>query len=88
MASLNFSWSHDAPADLTYNLYENGEKVVSDIDVLNFSLLMDGKDVGDYQYYVTAVSTVTKLESAPSAVLTVNFTRPAAPHGLTASLVG
>lgn len=88
MASLNFTWDHDTQTDLTYCLYENGEKIVADIEVLNFSLIMDGKDVGEYQYYVTAVSTITKLESAPSAVLTVNFTRPAAPHGLTASLVG
>ena len=88
MANLNFTWNHDAPNNLTYNLYENGEKIVSDIAVLNFSLLMDGKAEGNYNYYVTAVDTTTKLESAPSATLPVNFTKPSAPTGLAASFSG
>ena len=41
MASLNFTWDHDNPdgSEITFNLYENGEKVVSDIGQLNFSLV-------------------------------------------------
>ena len=87
MASLNFTWSSGNPdgSPITYNLYEDGAKVVSDIAQLTFSLLMDGKDFGSYDYYVTSYDTTTKLESIPSETLTVNFTIPSAPTGLSVS---
>lgn len=88
MASLNFTWKHDIPANLTFSLYENGEPIVKDIAVMAFSLTMDGKPEGTYSYYVTSVDAVTKLESVPSAAISVNFIKPAAPHGLTALLGG
>ena len=84
MASLKFTWNdeyNDRP-EITYNLYENNEKIVTDIAQLMFSLLMDGKDEGEYSYYVTAYDNLTKLESPPSNIISVNFTVPAAPTGL------
>lgn len=86
MAHLNFEWdASPTPGVETYNLYENGEKIVSDIGVLNFSLLMDGKANGEYSYYVTAQ--IGKQESAPSNTVTTNFIVPEAPMNLRASLV-
>ena len=90
MASLNFTWDHDNPAgsSITFNLYEDGEKVVSDIGQLSFTLLMDDKDQGSYDYYLTTFDTKTKLESIPSETLTINFTTPSAPTGFAASWAG
>jgi len=87
MASLLFSWSSGNPGNnnITYNLYENGTKVVSDIAELQFSLMMGGKEYGDYSYYLTSYDTKTKLESIPSETLIVNFTAPVSPVGFTVS---
>lgn len=83
MASIQFNWSETNPdSNITYRLYENGSEVVSDIIVLNFTLIMDGKSEGEYVYYVTAFDGATRLESVPSNSVTVNFTMPTAPTGL------
>jgi len=83
MASLNFTWDHENPDDspITFKLYENGVKVVEDIAQLSFSLLMDDKEQGYYEYNITSYDTRTKLESEPSASVGVNFTVPSAPTG-------
>ena len=85
MKSLSFNWNHDTPEGLTYNLYEDGVKVVSDIETLNFTLIMEGKEQKEYTYYVTSFDTRTKLESVPSQSVSVNFTQPSAPTGLSVS---
>lgn len=87
MASLSFNWSHINPDDsnITFNLYENGTKVIEDISQLKFTLLMDSKEQGNYEYYVTAFDEDTRLESIPSNKVSVNFTIPDAPIGLSAS---
>ncbi len=92
-AHLDFSWQ--APTtytdgsvldhNLTYNLYEDNIKIVSDIAVLNFSLLMDGKASKTYNYNVTAVDTTTHLESGMSNTLSISFLVPKGPTGLSAS---
>lgn len=82
MASLLFNWSNPNTQPVTFNLYENGVQVVSDIGQLSFSLLMDGRPEGEYSYYVTAYDPSTKLESVPSETVTVNFIVPASPTGL------
>ena len=88
MAHLNFAWDHSAPNNLEYRLYEDGAMIQDNIAVLNFSLLMDSKPYNTYSYHVTAVDLTTGLESAPSGSVTVNFTIPAAPTGLSASFAG
>jgi len=86
MAHLNFEWDASPSAGVdSYNLYENGELIVPDIGVLNFSLLMDGKPEGSYDYYVTAVDADRGLESAPSNTVTADFFVPAAPTNLAVS---
>lgn len=89
MAKLEFSWSYSDTVhpDVFFRLYENNDLAVDKIGELKFSLLMDGKATGDYKYYVTAVDERTHLESLPSNTVAVNFTLPAAPAGLTASLL-
>lgn len=84
MAHLNFSWDPSpTPGVESYNLYEDGIKIVPDIGVLNFSLLMDGKPNGEYSYYVTAQ--IGSQESVPSNTVTANFIVPEAPLNLEAS---
>lgn len=86
--NILFQWDYDQPYanEVTFNLYENGEPEISDIGELNFSLLMEGKEYGDYNYHVTAVR--NGLESEPSNTVTVNFTMPAAPTNLRAEIGG
>ena len=88
MKSLQFNWSHETPDNLTYNLYQNGEKVEENIATLNFTLIMEGQPLGEHSFYITAVDTSTKLESIPSEVVSVNFTLPRAPDGLSVSWIG
>ena len=86
MAHLNFAWDNpNAPANITYSLYENGTPVVTKIGALDFSLDMTGKADGTYQYYVTSVDSTTGLESKPSNTVSADFLTPAAPTSLTAS---
>lgn len=90
MAHINFSWT--APTTLadgtalsdkiTYNLYENGTKIVPDIAATNFSLLMDGKVAGVYTYTVTTTDSATTLESVQSVPVKVSFVSPQSPTGL------
>lgn len=88
MASINFSWEHDAQSKpIFYRLYEDGVKAVDNIEQLNFSLLMDGKAHKTYKYYVTAVDKTTQLESVPSNVIEVPFQAPKSPTNLKASLI-
>ncbi len=88
MAHLSFNWNHAAPANLEYRLYEDGAMVVDNIGELSFSLNMEGKQPNQYSYYVTAVDLTTRLESDPSNAVSINFTLPAAPTGLTVSFAG
>ena len=85
---LNFVWTHDSPANLTFKLYENGVLIIDDIEEMKFSLLMEGREFGVYHYHNTAFDLITKLESVPGPTLDINFTRPAPPTGLTASFSG
>jgi len=95
MTHLNFSWSAPTTYEngatitdsLTYNLYENGSKVVTDIAALNFSLVMDGKSPGVYTYTVTAVDVATSLESVQSAPVQVSFIAPKSPENFVYTLV-
>lgn len=94
MASIEFRWSHDGRREdgsvvsgLHYRLYENGQLAVDDIAELHFSLLMEGKAFGKYAYHVTAVD-MMGLESPPSNTKDIDFFRPSAPTGLTASFSG
>jgi len=88
MSKLDFSWSYSDTnnPNVFFRLYENGVKAVDNIGDLKFTLLMDGKAPGGYDYYVTAVSQTTLLESVPSNTVHINFTKPAAPTGLKGSL--
>ena len=88
MAHLNFTWTHDTPAGLEYNLYEDGVKVVEHIGALNFSLDMTDKIEKAYSFYVTSVRVSDNMESVPSEAVSVNFIRPAAPTGLTVLFAG
>jgi hypothetical protein len=87
-ANILFQWDYDQPYvnEVSFRLYENSDLAVDEIGELNFSLLMDEKEFGDYEYYVTAVR--NGLESEPSNTVVVNFTMPAAPTNLRAELVG
>jgi hypothetical protein len=87
-ANILFQWDYeqDYANEVSFRLYENSDLAVDEIGELNFSLLMDEKEFGDYEYYVTAVR--NGLESAPSNAVVVNFTMPAAPTNLRAELVG
>lgn len=90
--SLLFSWSQvttdtsgntvNDPTAIVYRLYEDGQMIVDNIGEIEFSLLMTGKEHKAYSYYVTALDNTTKLESVPSNSVSVNFTLPAAPAGL------
>jgi len=82
MAHLNFKWDYAAPQGITFNLYEDGNKIVEDIGQLDFSLLMDGKPDGHYDYEVTAFDTQTHRESVPSNSVGVDFFVPAEPTNL------
>lgn len=88
MASIRFLWEHadPHPDQVHFRLYENGEQAVDDIGEMNFELLMNDKPPGEYVYTVTAVR--FGLESQHSEPVTANFTRPAAPTGLSASWAG
>jgi len=93
MGHLNFSW--EAPttkedgsgltSPLTYNLYEDGVKIVGDIAATNFSLTMEGKEYKTYSYTATAVDTVTGLVSRHSPALEVAYLPPKPPAGLQGS---
>jgi hypothetical protein len=83
--SILFQWDYSDPYD-GFQLYENGALIVDDIGETHFTLLMDGKDYGDYQYYVTTKR--DGLISEPSNTVVVNFTLPAAPTNLRAKLSG
>ena len=89
MASLLFNWedTNGNNPSITYNLYENDVQIVADIAVLNFTLIMDSHASGDYTYEVTAYDNDTKLESLRSDPVTINFTPPAAPAGLSVGWV-
>ena len=82
MGHLNFNWGASNQDNLIYRLYENGVMVQDNIAELNFSLTMAGKN-GEFIYFVTAYNNKTHLESLPSESITINFTVPAAPVGLT-----
>lgn len=96
MGHLNFSW--EAPttkedgsgltSPLTYNLYEDGVKIVGDIAATNFSLTMEGKEYKTYSYTATAVDTVTGLESKQSNPVGVSYAPPKPPAGLKGSFSG
>jgi hypothetical protein len=94
MSHINFNWTSPTTrtdgsaidSTITYNLYENGVKIVPNIGATNFSLLMDGKADGSYSYTVTAID-VSGRESAQSTPVQVNFYAPKSPAGLTFSLV-
>lgn len=95
MKRIEFSWTHEGrrengdPVDvseLTYRLYEFNSLIVDNIGELNFSLLMDDKDHGMYEYSVTAVDEMG-LESEKSNSVTVVFIPPAAPTSFTALYV-
>jgi hypothetical protein len=78
---IPFKWDYDQPyvADVHFRLYEDGELVVDDIGELHFDLLMEGKELKEYTYHVTAVRSEFDIESDPSNSLMVPFTKPAAP---------
>ena len=82
MASFLFNWGDNTPQPVTYNLYENGEQIITDIAQLSFSLLMDDRAEGTFEYYVTAYDPATRLESVPSNTVSVNFIVPASPVNL------
>lgn len=88
MSKLEFSWTYSDTTHPSafFRLYENTKMVVDNIGELKFSLLMDSKTPGVYSYYITAVEPSSLLESIPSATVSVNFTKPAAPTGLKVSL--
>lgn len=84
---INFGWTYSDASHprAFFRLYENGSLVVDDIAEPSFSLLMDGKAIGEYRYHVTAVDSDTNLESVPSNTVSINFQKPAAPAGFSAS---
>lgn len=92
MARVTFTWR--APTSRTdgspiadgmvYRLYEDGNLIVDEIAVTNFSIV-DAPE-GTRQYYVTAFSPSTGLESEPSPVVTVRLVKPAAPTDLAFSI--
>lgn len=82
MKRLVFEWDHQASNGETFNLYENNILAVENIASLNFSLEMDNRDPGTYDFYVTSVDIATGLESPPSEVVAVNFIQPEAPTNL------
>ena len=88
MVGVLFQWEYNYPyaSEVNYRLYEGGELAVDNIAEPNFSLTMDGKEYGDYSYYVTAVR--NGLESPPSNTVIVNFTLPEAPTNLQFGWVG
>lgn len=88
MAKITLNWTYTdiAHPDAEFRIYENGTMIIDHVGALNFTVLMDGKAPGVYKYTATAVDKLTLLESAPSNEVAVNFTKPAAPTGLKASL--
>lgn len=94
MKKISFSWDHSgnnvdgsAVNLVHYKLYEDGIEVVGDIVVPNFSLSMEGKPHGVYDYQVTAVDSSTGLESQPSQRVSIDFLPPESPTGLSAQFV-
>ena len=83
--SILFQWDYSDPYD-SFQLYENDVLIVHDIGETNFTLLMEGKDYADYPYHVRTVR--DGIVSEPSNTVVVNFTQPAAPTNLRATLSG
>jgi len=84
---ISFVWDSNPAAEGVdfYQLFENGELVVSNITVTNFDLLMEGKAEGVYNYQVRAVN---EFGQGPlSEVVTVDFLLPSQVVGLAYSLV-
>jgi len=83
---VTIAWNHEDPNPelVKFKLYENGEMIIDEIAELNFVLLMTGKDYGEYTYQVQADK--LGMLSDMSEPVTLNFTRPATPTNVTASL--
>jgi len=88
MAKITLTWDYTDTVhpDAEFRIYENGAMIIDHVGALNFTVLMDGKAQGIYKYSATAVDKHTLLESDHSNEVAVNFTKPAAPTGLKASL--
>jgi len=72
---------------LIYAVYENDIKIIDDLAPAQFSIDMNGRTGGDYNYQVTA-RYGNSAESERSAAVTVNFMiAPNAPLNLTAVLI-
>jgi hypothetical protein len=71
-----------------YRLYENNVPVLNDIGELIFSLDIPAETNELMSYQVSTVVTRTNNEGALSEAVTVNFSKPLAPTGLTVSVTG
>ena len=86
--SIYFNWDASPSPEVDYyRLYEDGVLVADKIGVLNFNLLMDGKEEKTFSYHVTAVAENAggNIESAPSNTVTYDFFVVAPPTGLRVS---
>lgn len=84
---LQINWTHTDPEphQVTFRLYENDVVIVDNIGEMKFSLLMDEKAHGVYEYSVDAVKYGIASDRSNSAA--VNFTAPAIPANLTVSWI-
>ena len=81
---INFTWDEDDNIDY-YQLFEDGQKIVDNIVVPEFSLLMAEVEPGEHQY---AVRGVNQFGEGPlSDPVTINFILPAKIQNLRFSIV-
>jgi len=71
-----------------YKLYENGVPVLDNIGELSFSLDIPEITKDLYSYQISTVITKTNLEGELSDPVTVNFSKPLAPAGMSVSVAG
>lgn len=84
---LKINWTHTDPEpnQVTFRLYENDVVIVDNIGEMEFSLLMEEKEQGVYEYSVDAVK--YGIASERSNSVSVNFTKPETPGDLTVSWI-
>lgn len=79
MSNLTFNWKHETQPNEVYRLYENGKMIVDNIGQLSFSIDTTGYEEQEYHFYLTTYNTMTKMESVPSAAVSINFIKPLPP---------
>lgn len=95
MAHFTLSWKPPTTREdgspivdsLYYRLFEDGERIVDNIEVTNFSVTIENPPPS-IKYQVAAVNSVSGLRSELSEPFTVNFIKPLPPTGLSVSFDG